>query len=143
MVGVDDYLVVVGHIAVEVCSATESRHILHTTHKFLADNHDWHIFGRHAVTYDVETFVFGSYALECPFDVVLLVCTENRFNFFFLADKVVDNVGINTDKMALSELLFKEIDEMNVKLTVHQQHIVAFALGCLNVRILVFDVGCI
>ena len=56
----------------------------------------------------------------------------------FLHDEAVDDVGVNTCKATLLQLLLQHVYHRRIELTFHQEYRIALLLGCLDIRILLF-----
>ena len=58
----------------------------------------------------------------------------------FLHNQAVYDVAIHTGEVTLFELLFQHVDHRYVQLTVHEQYVVSFVLGRIDVSVLLVQV---
>ena len=58
----------------------------------------------------------------------------------FLHNQAFYDVAIHTGEVTLFELLFQHVDHRYVQLAVHEQYVVAFVLGCIDVSVLFVQV---
>ena len=120
---------VVGQVVVETHFGTAYfAHILHTAHKFALGNHNRQRISTERVELYCKVLVgvFGCLAVENGCEILFLVVGERRFGSVFLADQLVESVGVNAHKADVGVFLFLLVDKVGVECAVEYQHVVTF-----------------
>ena len=140
MVGVYHHVVRVGHLAVEVHSATAAhlRHILHAAHELvLGDDYRSCGFAKRLERHVVHGLAaLGGVGLEYGLQVFLLFGGNLPLLLLILTDKVIHHIRIDTYELGILELTFEHLHKVAVELAIHHHNVVLMRLCCLDEAVL-------
>ena len=134
---IDHYIILVGHIAVERHSLLVLRHLLHTAHKLVLRQEDGQSVCCGCLAIDViaKLVTFGQASFHCLAHTLFLLVGIVVFSGIFLAYQVLYRIAVHTDETQFLILLLRLRHGMNVKFTIHQQHVIAFLFGSFYVSV--------
>ena len=139
MIRVYHQSVLITHSPVESHTRIHGCHLFHTTHEFRTC-HDHRItILTHSLEVNHEhSFFFRQLGSEHGTQFLLFFMTQRDLFRLFFRNQLVDHIRIHPNKPMVGILLFQMVDKVRIQLSIHQQHIISFALGCLNIRVLLF-----
>ena len=132
----------VGHFTIETHARLDAGHVFHTAHVFgLCDDNRRIVFAQCVCFYVEFRFLYLRHlSLEQRTEHFLLVVRKFFALLVFLHNQAVYDVAIHTGEVTLFELLFQHVDHRYVQLAVHEQYVVAFVLGRIDVSVLFVQV---